>query len=77
MWQCLSKDLTFAEIAERLDVMISTIHRISQHFTKASTVDLASRKNPRLHTRVLDNNLKSFVVCYVLEVYLCELRQKN
>ena len=51
MWQCLSKDLTFAEIAEKLDVIISTIHRIS-HFTKASTVDLASHKILILHTRV-------------------------
>ena len=79
MWQCLSKDLTFAEIFERLDVLISTIHRIYQRFTQASTVDPTSCKIPRPHKRVLDNNLKSFVVGHVLEhpeVYLCELRQK-
>ena len=28
VWQRLSKDLTFAEIAERLNVLVSTVHGI-------------------------------------------------
>ena len=79
VWQRLSKDLTFAEIAERLNVSISTVHRIYQRFIGTSAVDPTSRKIPRPHIRLLGNDLESFVVGYVLEhpdIYLCELRQR-
>ena len=80
VWQRLSKDLTFAEIAERLNISISTAQRIYQHFAQTNAVNPTSRKIPRPHTRILgDSDLKSFVVGYVLEhpeLYLCEMRQR-
>ena len=81
MWQRLSKDLTFAEIAERLNVSVSTyiVHRIYQRFSERNAVAPTSHNIPRPHTRILDGSLESFVVGYVLEhpkVYLCELCQR-
>ena len=77
IWQCLSKDLTFAEIAERLT--ISTVHRIYQRFKGTNAVDPTSREIPSPHTRFLGNDLESFVIGYVPEhpeIYLCELCQR-
>ena len=78
VWQRLSEGLTFAEIAERLNISISTVHRVYNRFVESSVVDPTSRKIPRPHTRILGSSLESFVVGYVLEhpeVYLCELCQ--
>ena len=79
VWQRLSKNLTFSEIAERLNVSLSTVHRVYTRFTETTTVEPLSRKTPRLQTRILGTNLESFVVGYVLEhpeVYLSELSSK-
>ena len=55
------------------------VHRVYRHFNETTTIEPLSHKIPRLHTGILDTNLESFVVGFVLEhpeVYLSELSQK-
>ena len=67
------------EIAERLDVSISTACKIYKLSKETNTVDPKSRCKPRPHTRQMDMQLELYAIGYVLEhpnVYLFELCQK-
>ena len=79
VWQRLSKGLLFVEIAERLNVSISTVCRVYKLFKETNAVDPKSRCKPRLHTRQMDMQLELYVIGYVLEhpgIYLFELCRK-
>lgn len=76
VWQRLSMGLSFAVIAERLNIAVSTAHRIYTLFEQSGNFDPKPSNVPRPDTRKLDDFLELFIIGYVLDnpaAYLNEL----
>ena len=78
VWQKLGMDLTFRQIAERLQIALGTAHRIFKRFQDTGNVSPAKR-TPRPTLRKLDQYHELYVLCVIAEspgLYLSELCQK-
>ena len=77
VWQKLSRQLSFREIARNLNISVGTAHNIWDVFVQ--TGDVAAKKQPiRENLRKLDDHHELMIVGLVLEqpqLYLREIRQ--
>ena len=76
VWQRLSMDLCFVEIAERLNIAVSTAHRIYHLFEQSGNVCPKPNNTPRPDTRKLSDDMELFIIGLVLEnpgIYLSEV----
>ena len=76
IYQCVEIGLTFPDIARRLNIALSTAHRIFSIFERYGTVEPATRNTSRLQMRVLDQPGELYVIGLILHsptLYLGEI----
>ena len=80
VWQRLGMDLTFKQIAERLQIAVGTAHRIFKRFKDTGDVSATVRKGvPRHSLRKLDQYHELYILCLISEnpgLYLAEICQQ-
>ena len=80
VWQRLGMDLTFKQIAERLQITVGTAHRIFKQFKNTGDVSATVRKGvPRHSLRKLDQYHELYILCLISEnpgLYLAEICQQ-
>lgn len=77
MWQRLAFESTFTQIAERLNISVSTAQRIFTLFKVTGSVS-PKLGGPRRYMRKLDDHMELFIIGTVLEkpsMFLSELRK--
>ena len=78
VYQRLALELTFEEIATRLNIATSTAHRIYHQFELTGDIRPVSRSEPRPDTRALDEHNELIIIGVILNnptLYLDELCQ--
>ena len=80
VWQRLGMDLTFKQIAQRLQIAVGTAHRIFKRFMDTGDVSAIARKGvSRYNLRKLDQYHEVYLLCMISEnpgLFLSEICQK-
>ena len=80
VWQKLGMDLTFRQIAERLQIAVGTAHRIFKRFLDTGDVSpIMCKGKARPNLRKLDQYHELYILCMISDnpgLYLSEIRGK-
>ena len=77
VWQRLGMDLTFRQIANRLQIAVGTAHRIFKRFMDTGDVSATSQKGVSRHSlRKLDHYHELYILCMISGLYLGEICQQ-